>query len=225
MAPLCTPTHCLHVRQPMLAMLGKLRDAICAASGCGADAIGWLFIGTMKYSRTTGRWMSLCGTCQHRDYLVAPAEAHCTAGPEPTGWLLVGMLFASSAAPCQTCRHSAALQLQLHPHVTASLQLLLQLHACPSRAGGRGSLLQSLASAIAFDAGVPHAIREAVLVEGMLRCVVDAQVSRCTRRPPASGEGWRSFSCAAMPGVPLCTQPCVVARTSLAGLRLFKQVH
>ena len=186
MTQLCTPTHCLHVKQPMLAMLGKLWDALCAAAGCGADAIGVLFKGTMKYSRTTGRWMSLCGICQHRDCLVAAAEAHCAAGPKPTGWLLVGVLLASSAAPCQTCCHSAALRLWRHPLVTAPLQLL---HVCPSRAGERGSLLQSLASAIAFDAGVPYAVREAVLVEGMLRCVVDVQVSCCTQRPLASGKG------------------------------------
>lgn len=37
--------------------------------------------------------------------------------------------------------------------------------------------MQSLASAIAFDSGVPYAVREAVLVDGMLRSVVDAQVS------------------------------------------------
>jgi hypothetical protein len=37
--------------------------------------------------------------------------------------------------------------------------------------------MQSLASAIAFNPGVPYAVREAVLVDGMLRSVVDAQVS------------------------------------------------
>ena len=37
--------------------------------------------------------------------------------------------------------------------------------------------MRSLVSAIAFDPGVPYAVREAVLVDGMLRSVVDAQVS------------------------------------------------
>jgi hypothetical protein len=36
--------------------------------------------------------------------------------------------------------------------------------------------MQSLASAVALDPGVPYAVREAVLVDGMLRSVVDAQV-------------------------------------------------
>jgi hypothetical protein len=100
-------------------------------------------------------------------------------------------------------------------------------------AGGQEGVLQSLVSAISFDAEMSYDDREAILVEGMLRSIVNSQVRKqasvrgdhlsiwcgfvCTMRWRCEEQHWHATAQHAFELLCLCAGAAVAAK--LLGLQ------